>query len=142
MANTVKVEIQNEKGNWCTWKNVAVPVKFGTLLDEQLDFATVTLLRIKKREFKPLTRARITITSNTPEGGTQSGVINYFVANDDFHEAPVGSGAYNHEITLIELTKFLECFPLETLCFTNPRGGNYTEGASAPVLNENTVIGN
>jgi hypothetical protein len=142
MAHTVKVEIQNEKGNWCTWKNVAVPVKYGTLLDEQLDFATVTLLRIKKREFKPLTRARITITSNTPDGGTQSGVINYFVANDDFHEAPVGSGAYNHELTLIELTKFLECFPLETLCFTNPRAGNYLEGANAPVLNETTVTGN
>lgn len=139
MANIVKVEIQNEKGNWCTWKNVAVPVKFGTLLDEQLDFATVTLLRIKKREFKPLTRARITITSNTTDGGTQSGVINYFVANDDFHEAPVGSGAYNHELTLIELTKFLECFPLETLCFTNPNGNDYTRGASVPVFDATTI---
>ncbi len=142
MANKIKVEIQNEKGNWCTWKNVAVPGKYGTLLDEQLDFATVTLLRIRKREFKPLTRARLTITSITPDGGTQGGVINYFVADDDFYESPVGSGAYNHEITFIELTKFLECFPLETLCFTNPNGRNYAEGAPAPVLNENTVTGN
>lgn len=140
MANTVKVEIQNGKGNWCTWKNVAVPVKYGTLLDEQLDFATVTLLRIKKREFKPLTRARITITSNTPDGGTQSGVINYFVANDDFHESPVGSGAYNHELTLIELTKFLECFPLETLCFTNPNGNDYTRGAGLPVFDSTEIM--
>ena len=118
MANTVKVEIQNENGGWREWKNVATPVKYGTLLDEQLDFATVTLVRIKKKEFKPLTRARLTITSTTAYTKPQSSVIEYFIANDDFYEAPVGSGAYNHELTLIELTKFLECFPLETLCFT------------------------
>ena len=140
MANTVKVEIQNEKGNWCTWKNLAVPLKYGTLLDEQLDFATVTLLRIKKREFKPLTRARITITSKTKYSRYESITIDYFVANDDFYEAPVGSGAYNHEITLVELTKFLECFPLETLCFTNPNGNDYTRGAGLPVFDSTEIM--
>jgi hypothetical protein len=127
MANTVKVEIQNKNGIWKEWENVSVPVKYGTLLDEQLDFATVNLIRIKKKEFKPLTRARLTITSTTDYTEPQKSVIEYFIANDDFYESPVGSGAYNHELTLIELTKFLECFPLETLCFTNPTGNRFIQ---------------
>ena len=130
MANTVTVEIQNEKGIWREWENIALPVKYGMLLDEQLDYATISLVRIKKKEFKPLTRARLTITSTTAYTEPQSSVIEYFIANDDFYEAPVGSGAYNHELTLIELTKFLECFPLETLCFTNPNGNNYLKHAA------------
>ena len=140
MANAIKLEIQNDKGKWCTWNNVAVPVKYGMLLDEQLDFATVSLMRVRKREFKPLTRARLTIESKTESGGTQGGIINgkleYFIANDDFYEAPVGSGMYNHELTLIEPTKLLECFPLETLCFTHPGKHDTSLNAPAPVVTE------
>ena len=118
--NSVKVEIQNEKGNWCTWNNVAIPVKYGKLLDEQLDYAQLSLVRIKKARFAPMTKARITIESNTEDGGVQGGVLEYLVADDTSEETPVGSGIYNHTLTLIEYTKFLECFPLESLCFTQP----------------------
>jgi hypothetical protein len=116
------------------WHNVALPVKFGQMLDEQLDYAMVSLIRVKKRYFEPLTRAKLVITSTTENGGTQTKETQYFIANDNFTETPVGSGVYNHEIALIELTKFLECFPVESLCFTNPNGNDFTRSASAPLL--------
>jgi hypothetical protein len=127
--NTVKLEIQNEKGEWETRKNVVIPVKYGKLLDEQLDYATVTLQRVKQEVFKPLTRARLTVTSTTEHGGDQTETLNYFIANDDFFESPLGKTPkeYTHNLTLIELTKYLECFPLESLCFTNPSGNNFAK---------------
>jgi hypothetical protein len=134
MANTVIFETQREDGTWKTWKNVAIPVKYGNLLDEQLDYAVVTLVRVKRKQFKPMTRARLKITSKTEHGGEQPQTIDYFVANDDAFETPIGSKAYNHELTLVELTKFLECFPLESLCFTNPNGNDYTRAETLPDL--------
>ena len=138
MSNTVIFQTQREDGTWKTWRNVVIPVKFGTLLDEQLDYAVVSLARIKRKEFKPMTRATLTIVSNTEHGGEQTKVIQYLIANDDNFETPIGSGEYNHELTLIERTKYLECFPLESLCFTNPNGNDYTRAASRPPLD--TVI--
>ena len=127
--NTVKLEIQNEKGVWITWDNTVIPVKYGKLLDEQLDYATVTLQRVKKEVFKPLTRARLTVKSNTEYGNEQTETLDYFIANDDFFESPIGKTPkqYTHNLTLIELTKYLECFPLETLCFTNPGAKEYKQ---------------
>ena len=142
MSNTIIFETQKKDGTWKTWKNVVMPVKFGQFLDEQLDYAMVSLVRVKKKYFEPLTRARLTVISNTEHGGEQRKVIEYFVANDEYIEMPVGSGCYNHELSLIELTKFLECFPVESLCFTNPNGNNFTKGASAPVLNSNLEFEN
>lgn len=139
MANTVTFQTQREDGTWKTWRNIAVPVKYGTLLDEQLDYAVVTLARVKRKQFKPMTRAKLTITSNTEHGGEQPKTMEYFIANDDAFETPIGSGAYNHELTLIELTKFLECFPLESLCFTNPNGNDYLKGAMLPNFDTNAT---
>lgn len=123
--NKVVVKIQNDKGKWCTWHNVAVPVKYGKLLDEQLDYAQVSLMRIKKARFAPLTRAQLIIYDKYGDDET----LDYFVADDDCYENPVGSGCYEHTLTLIEPTKWLECFPLETLTFTNPHGNDYTKTA-------------
>lgn len=130
--NQVFVRIQERDNFYRTYSNVILPVKYGKLLDEQLDFATVTLSRVKQKEFKPLTKVKLAI-ENTTEAGWKVEATYYFIANDDFFETPVGSGYYQHELTLIELTKFLECFPLETLCFTNPSGGFSTSGI-APIL--------
>lgn len=131
--NIVYVETQRKDGTWKTWDNVAIPVKFGKLLDEQLDYAQVTLTRIKKNRFIPMTKARITVVSETDE---KDGIINleYLVADDVSEETPVGSGIFNHTLTLIEYTKFLECFPLETLCFTNPRGNNFETTGIPPSI--------
>ena len=130
--NKVMVRIQEEDDFYRPY-NVILPVKYGKLLDEQLDFATVTLSRVKQKEFKPLTKVKLSI-ENTTEAGWKAEATYYFIANDDFFESPVGSGYYQHELTLIELTKFLECFPLETLCFTNPSGNNFAKGAIPPAL--------
>lgn len=138
MANTVIFETQREDGTWKTWNNVAIPVKYGNLLDEQLDYAVVTLARVKRKLFKPLTKARLTVTSKT-DYDEQTETKVYFIANDDVFETPIGREGYNHELTLIELTKFLECFPLESLCFTNPNGNDYTREASRPSLNTTDV---
>ena len=145
MANTVIFETQREDGTWKTWKNVAIPVKYGNLLDEQLDYAVVSLARVKRKQFKPMTRARLTVTSETEHGTEhgeeQSQTIDCFVANDDAFETPIGSKAYNHELTLIEITKFLECFQLESLCFTNPNGNDYTRVATAPSITDEPYHG-
>lgn len=133
--NTVELYIQNENGEYVQWKNVVLPVKFGQFLDEQLDYAVVSLMRVKRRVFKPLTRVKLVIKSKTEyEEEPQTLETEYFIANDDFTETPVGSGVYNHELSLIELTKLLECFPVESLCITNPHGNDYTQSASAPEL--------
>lgn len=134
MANTIKFETEKEDGSWKLWRNVVIPVKYGNLLDEQLDYAVVTLARVKRKLFKPLTKARLTVTSNTEHGKEQTESKVYFIANDDCFETPIGKEVYNHELTLIELTKFLECFQLESLCFTNPNGNNYTKAAVRPEI--------
>lgn len=138
MANTIKFETEKEDGSWKLWRNVVIPVKYGNILDEQLDYAVVTLARVKRKLFKPLTKAKLTVTSETEHGGVQPQTMVYFIANNDAFETPIGSKAYNHELTLIELTKFLECFQLESLCFTNPNGNAYTKAAAAPVLSVTT----
>jgi hypothetical protein len=138
--NIVIVQTQRDDGTWKEWKNVAIPVKYGKLLDEQLDYAQVELLQIKKARFEPMTKASITIVSATQDGNSQGGVdggiMQYLIADDVSEESPVGSGVYNHTLTFIEYTKFLECFPLESLCFTNTQGGNYGNelNAVAPEL--------
>lgn len=118
MSNQVIFKIENENGDMKQWKNVSIPLKYGKLLDEQLDHATVDLVRVKKKEFPLFSKASIEII----DGIGEKNVETYLIANDNSFETPVGSGCYNHTLTLIELTKYLECFPLENLCFTNPRG--------------------
>ena len=53
----------------------------------------------------------------------------FFVANDRAIEKPVGSGKYNHELYLIELTKITERYIGDNLTFTNSLGSNYLSGA-------------
>lgn len=51
----------------------------------------------------------------------------FFVANDRSLEKPVGSGRYNHDIYLIELTKIAERYIGDTLTFTNGLGSKYND---------------
>lgn len=55
----------------------------------------------------------------------------FFVANDRAVEKPVGSGRYNHDIYLIELTKITERYIGDNLTFTNSLGSNYNDKAYA-----------
>lgn len=114
--NTFQVLIGGQRIN-----NVSLPFKYGNFLDQQLDFATLTLTRINVKNYPPCTPVIVTVYSeNTANGVTysQSKRFEYIVQGDNSRESPVGSGFYRHEITLIEPTKLLE-IPLESLCFTN-----------------------
>ncbi len=131
MSNSIVFKIENDKGEMKQWKNVSIPVKYGKFLDEQLDHATVDLVRVKKKEFKLLSKASITIKDASDESTEY-----YLIANDNSFETPVGSGIYNHTLTLIELTKYLECFPLENLCFTHSTYKNGLKGAIPDILTQ------
>ena len=59
---------------------------------------------------------RITITS----------IKEFLVANDTSIENPVGKGLFNHDIYLIEQTKYLERFIGDSITFTNALGKTYS----------------
>lgn len=50
----------------------------------------------------------------------------FLVATDNSVEKPIGSGKYEHQIYLIEFTKYLERFVCDSISFTNALGNNYT----------------
>lgn len=110
--------------NGHNYANVVFPFKYGDFLDEQLDFATLTLSQVSPEVYAPLTPVYITITSNGTNG-VQSKSKTYLIAEDSAYETPNGSGFYRHELMLIEETKYLEGFMVESLCVTNAGGRNY-----------------
>lgn len=112
--------------NGTHYTNAVFPFKYGEFLDEQLDYATLTLSRVSTEIFAPLTPVTVEIISRGTNG-TQTKTKNYIIANDDGRETPNGSGFYRHELTLVEETKYLEGFMVESLCVTNAGGRNYTQ---------------
>lgn len=87
------------------YANAVFPFKYGDFLDEQLDFATLTLSQVSPEVYAPLTPVYITITSNGTNG-VQSKSKTYLIAEDSAYETPNGSGFYRHELMLIEETKY------------------------------------
>ena len=110
--------------NGTHYTNAVFPFKYGEFLDEQLDYATLTLSRVSTEIFAPLTPVTVEIISRGTNG-TQTKTKNYIIANDDGRETPNGSGFYRHELTLVEETKYLEGFMVESLCVTNAGGRDY-----------------
>lgn len=112
-----------------------VAPKFGNLLDEQLDEMYIYLRHCPFENFKPLTPIEIHYTNRLYFGSTtvdtQTEIVKYLVANDaNCVESPVGSGLYNHDLYIIELTKMTECIVVDTITFTNDLGRNYTANAT------------
>ena len=121
-----------------------MPPKFGDLLDEQLDEAHLALRKCKHRHFPPLTPVEIDLdnklyfdAAETPIGENRATRC-YLVAEDRAQEALLGKGFYNHDIALIELTKYLECIVVDTLTFTNDIGRIYTNNAKSvePIIED------
>jgi len=112
--------------NGTHYTNAVFPFKYGEFLDEQLDYAMLTLSRVSTEIFAPLTPVTVEIISRGTNG-TQTKTKNYIIANDDGRETPNGSGFYRHELKLVEETKYLEGFMVESLCVTNAGGRNYTQ---------------
>lgn len=122
---------------------VVMPLKWGNLLDEQLDEMYLSLRHCPIKNFKPLTPVEIRFTNElywhkeTVNAKTET--KRYIIANDtNAINNPVGSKLYDHDLYLIELTKIAECIVVDTLTFTNDLGRNYTEGAIqiVPVVEE------
>ena len=75
------------------------PFKFGELLDDQLDAATVTVFS-RDPYYSPGRRVSVQFDS----GGLGT-IFAYAIAQDNPAEYPAGSGIFKHELSLIELTK-------------------------------------
>lgn len=110
-------------------RHIPFPIKWNDLLDERLDEARISVKQMKEGSFAPLTDVYIKMID---EIGNEMEKY-YIVSNDFSYESPPGSGKYDHEIVLIEQTKYLEGFLCDTLTFTNDLGRNYTKNA-APTL--------
>lgn len=118
--------------------NLVLPVKIGNFLDERLDEATVSLRRSRTRHFAPLTPVELVYyqteyygkpnTNSYTAVRKKTSVQQFIVADDNATEVIPGSGYYNHELYLIELTKSAERVVVDTITYTNVLGRNYTEG--------------
>ncbi len=111
-----------------------MPVKFAKLLDERLDECYLSLRHMKRKEFRPMTPVELTFNNVIHYGSDEVTNLNdrethdricYFVANDRAVQSPVGSGLWNHDLYLIEITKYLEMFVMDSLTFRNSLGVNY-----------------
>ena len=119
-----------------------MPIKWGNLLDERLDEAYISLRHCPIENFKPLTPVEIRFSNRLYFGSTtvdtQNETKKYVVANDTgAQENPAGSGLYDHDLYIIEMTKLLECIVVDTITFTNDLGRNYTKDAR-PVIFQKT----
>lgn len=117
-------------------KHVMFPFKVSNLLDEQLDEASLTLIGVPEKNFKPLTDVIVTLTNDNK---TQS--YSMLVASDKADEIPTGSGRYKHELYLIEQTKYLECFIVRSIGYLNPLEKNY-DVVQAPYFVNYTLSNN
>lgn len=113
------------------------PPKTENLLDERLDMARVDLAGYPGGVFPYMAEAEITFTDYT--GASQT--VYYLVATDTAEETSVGSGKFNHSIELIEETKYLESFLIDTQTYTNDLGRNFTDNAplAQPILSGDAV---
>lgn len=113
-----------------------MPIKWGNLLDEQLDECYLSLRHCPIKNFKPLTPVEIHFSNELyfaeTSANTQKRIKRYVVANDTgATESPIGSKRWDHDLYIIEVTKILECIVVDTLTFTNDLGRNYSLNAQA-----------
>lgn len=109
------------------------PCLFEDVLDSTLDSATISLTRTNEEIYEPLTDIEITMNSKDYEFTR----MNWIIEEDYSEESPVGSGTYNHTLSLIEPTKYGEGFICDSLTVTHKGGNIYTDNAQ-PVTPEET----
>ena len=113
--------------------NCIMPAKYNDHLDEQLDMATVSVFGVTTEIFKPF--CKVTITAEGAPRENEPTITRYYrLMEDRAEESPVGTGKYRHDLTLIEETKFLEGFLVESLCVTNAGGRQY-QSVTAELVN-------
>ena len=117
-----------------------MPLKWGNFLDERLDEMYIGLRHCPFENFKPLTPVEIHFSNELYFGSTtvdtQTDIKRYLIADDqNATENPVGSGLYDHDLYIIELTKLLECIAVDTNTITNDLGRNYIGGIANYQIN-------
>lgn len=122
MAKTLPITSITVTINGNDYSNhVMFPFKVSNLLDEQLDEASLTLIGVSEKNFKPLTDVTVTLTN-----GNKTQSYHMLVASDKSDEIPTGSGKYKHELYLIEQTKYLECFIVRSIGFVDTLSESHT----------------
>lgn len=100
-----------------------IPLTEQTTLDESLDQGYIKLSYTDKNEaYRPFTSVDITVTDEF----SHERELNYFIASDNKTEI-IANGKYNHELLLIEQSKWLERFLTGTKTVTNPLMHDYTK---------------
>ena len=120
---TIRIGNPDEPLADCTLQ-VPFPLKWSDLLDEQLDESTLSILRAKTEIFQPF--VMVSVNAHNAES-TDEVTKTYYVASDKADEIPPGSERYNHELYLIEETKWLERFVIPSAGFINALGRTYVE---------------
>ena len=101
------------------WEYFRFPMLLQKSLDESLDFATIELHGMRRKEpFKPFTPVTV---------GEGSIALSYIVASDEVTEI-FGQGRYKHIVTVMEKTKETERIMCGAKAFTNPLVRDYTDG--------------
>lgn len=136
MSNiTIDVYVGGDTQTGKKYENCAVlPFDMEEVLDATLDTAAITLQRTEEEVYEPL--EEITLVVKDSYGGKLT--TTWLVASDSSEEAIPGSGLFNHHLTLIEQTKWLEGFICDDLTVTHKGGNVYTENAQ-PVVPEETA---
>lgn len=115
---------------------LVMPVKIAELLDERLDECTISLRNVKRSTFAPLTPVELRIENRVFYGDPSKPVARetatkqFLVGDDSADESRLHRGFYNHDISLIEVTKYADLVVVDTITFTNDIGRNYTNGAN------------
>ena len=109
-----------------------MPLKWGNFLDERLDEMHISLRHCPISTFSPLSPVEIHFKNTLYYGNKivddQTDIKRYIVANDtEAEEKPIGSGFYEHNLYVIELTKYLECVIVDTNTFTNDLSKVYAD---------------
>lgn len=117
-------------------KSIAMPVKVSDFYNEELDEAHITLkFTHRKTPFKPFTRVDLTFYNTSYFGGNTEPKTGYnkvfVVASDNIKESIVGKGIYDHELYIIEATKVLEGFIVDTTTYTNSNLRSIEQGRYA-----------
>lgn len=103
-----------------------LPAKYDEHIDEQLDLASASVYGVRTEMYEPFSPVTLEIEGK-PDDGETTITKHYRLMSDRSEESPNGSGFYRHELLLIEETKYLEGFMVESLCVTNAGGRNYVQ---------------
>ena len=116
---------------------VVLPLKLSQIVDEQLDEGVLSMRNCPIKVIAPLTPVEIRITNTVTMRGNQvyqkSSAQYFVVANQpESDERPVGSGRYDHDLRIIEVTKCAERVIVDSITYTNELGRAYANENTPP----------